>query len=238
MTVSVVCWQWNDVHLGDRPYAPEHVNVLQRMVARHLSLPHRFICVADSAEGFDPAVEVVITPPAARAIGKLRSPEGKRFPSCYRRLWMFSREARVLGDVVLQIDIDLVVTGELAPLFDHPHDFVGWRPFRDWGRQLRFGGGIYLLRTGTRANVWEDFKGETSIRKARLAGFRGSDQAWLSYCLAKPDVPVYPRDSGIYSIRDMKGTESTLPADARLVQMNGPVKPWASPLRWVQERWH
>jgi hypothetical protein len=233
---SVVCWLWSDKHLGDRPYEPKHVNTLQRMVARHLPEPHRFICIADSAEGFDPAVEVVITPPEAKEVGKLRSPEGKRFPSCYRRLWTFSKEAAALGDRVLMIDIDLVVTGDLAPLFDYQSEFVGWRPFRDWGAQMRFGGGIYLLTPGTRTHVWENFSGERSIQKARNAGFRGSDQAWISYCLAEREV-VYPRDSGIYSIRDMKGTEDKLPPDARLVQFNGPVKPWASPLKWCKENY-
>lgn len=235
---SVCCWMWNDVHLGDRPYAPEHVNTLQRMVARHLREPHRFICVADSAEGFAPEVEVVITPPDAKEAGLLRSPEGRRFPSCYRRLWMFSPEARGLGDQVLLIDVDLVVTGDLAPLFDHDQDFVGWRPMRDWGKQLRFGGGLYLLRPGTRTQVWRRFRGQESIIAARSAGFRGSDQAWISYCLANSSEAVYPKDSGIYSIRDMAGSEQQLPSDARIVQFNGPVKPWASPLPWVKKHYH
>lgn len=225
------------MHLGDRPYQPEHVNTLQRMVARNLADPHRFICITDSREGFSSDVEVLLTPPAAREIGKLRSPEGKRFPSCYRRLWTFSKEAQCLGDRVLLIDVDLVVTNDLAPLFDYGAEFVGWRPFRDWGARLRFGGGIYLLKTGSRAHVWENFKGQESIARARRAGYRGSDQAWLSYCLANGSEAVYPRSSGIYSIRDMKGTEETLPPDARLVQMNGPRKPWDAEMQrlpWVK----
>ena len=205
------------------------------MVARHLSQPHRFICVADSAAGFDPAVEVLITPPEAREIGKHRSPEGQRFPSCYRRLWTFSAAARALGERVLMIDIDLVVTRDLMPIFSMQEDFVGWRPFRDWGRQFRFGGGIYLLTTGTRTHVWDDFAGEKSIRAARAAGYRGSDQAWLSYCLGKRNEAHWNRESGIYSIRDMSGAEHRLPADARIVQFNGKTKPWQSSLPWVVE---
>jgi hypothetical protein len=230
---SVVCWMWNE---GFREYRPEHVNVLRRMVARHLSEPHRFICITDETEGFDPEVEVIPTPPEARALGELKSPEGVRFPSCYRRLWMFSEAAKCLGGRVLLVDIDLVVTGDLGPLFEPEGDFIGWRPFRDWGNRTRFGGGIYLLTPGTRTQVWDDFKGAESMREARKAGFRGSDQAWLSYKLAATD-PYYGRDSGIYSIRDFKGCEDKLPADARLVQFNGPCKPWQSKLAWAQEHW-
>jgi hypothetical protein len=236
VTVSIVCWLWNGTGLGDRPYAPQHVNTLRKAVARHMSIPHRFVCVADSTEGFDADVEVFITPPEAKKVGTLRSPEGGRFPSCYRRLWNFSPEAKALGDVLFCVDIDTVATRDWAPLFDRKEDFVGWRPYRDWGRKLRFGGGSYLIKAGSRPHVWTDFKGQPSINEARRAGFRGSDQAWLSYKLGERE-PYYGKDAGIYSIRDMKGTEHRLPKDARMVHFNGPTKPWSSPLPWVKEHW-
>lgn len=207
------------------------------MIARHLSVPHRFICVADTAEGLDPSVEFFETPPEAALAGKFRNPEGPRFPSCYRRLWMFSEEAKILGDRVSVIDIDLVAVAEMAPIFDRTEDFVGWRPFRDWGAKLRFGGGIYLLKTGSRTKVWNEFNAY-AIKSARKAGFRGSDQAWISFRLGKRE-PYWDRASGIYSIRDFRGKEEHLPKDARLVQMNGPsnMKPWNSNLKWVKQHW-
>jgi hypothetical protein len=233
---SFVVWQWTGAHLGDRPYAPEHVNALQRSIAAHMSAPFRFVCVADSKDGFDPAVEVLITPPEAAALAQLRSPEGGRFPSCYRRLWNFSDGARALGERLLCIDVDMVPTGDLAPLFERTEDFVGWRPSRDWGRKLRFGGGLYLLTPGTRSHVWTRFAGSRSIQEARQAGFRGSDQAWLSYCLAGHEA-YYGREAGIYSIRDFPQHPARLPADARCVHFNGGAKPWRSTLPWVKEHW-
>jgi hypothetical protein len=234
--ISIVCWLWNGTGLGDRPYAPQHVNTLRKAIARHTSIPHRFVCVADSAAGFDKEVEVFITPLEAKKIGELRSPEGGRFPSCYRRLWNFSPEAKALGDVLFCVDIDTVAVRDWAPLLDRKEDFVGWRPYRDWGRKLRFGGGSYLIKAGSRPQVWADFRGQSSINEARRAGFRGSDQAWLSYKLGGKE-PYYAKEDGIYSIRDMKGTEHRLPRDARMVHFNGPTKPWSSPLLWVKEHW-
>jgi hypothetical protein len=235
---SIVCWLWNDGSQRARSFEPNHVNVLANMVARHLDEPHRFICITNlPSGGFSPKVEVLPMPKAAAALLALRTPERPHFPSCYPRLWMFSEEAKCLGDRVLLVDIDLVVVANLAPIFDMPQDFVGWRPYRDWGKQERFGGGIYLLTPGTRTRVWTDFHGAPSIAQARAAGFRGSDQAWLSFKLGLSET-YWSRSSGIYSIRDMKGTEAVLPKDARLVQMNGPAhKPWNSGLPWVREHW-
>ena len=227
---------WSAPHLGDRPYCAAHVNALRQAVARHLPLPHRFLCVADSTDGFDPEVEVHLTPPEAREIGALRSPEGGRFPSCYRRLWNFSEGAKVFGDRILCTDVDWVPTGDLSPLFDRSEDFVGWRPLKCWGKNLRLGGGVYLLTPGTRTAVWSTFRGASSIAEARGQGFRGSDQAWISYTLGRT-AAVYGRDAGIYSIRDLNNGRSPLPADARMVHFNGHQKMWHSPLPWVAANW-
>lgn len=226
-------WLWCE---GFRDYCAAHVNVLARMIRRNLSLPHRFICVADAGDGFDSAVTWFPTPAEAVRIGQLRSPEGARFPNCYRRLWMWSDAARELGERLLLIDIDLTAHRELAPLFDRPADFVGWRPRAQWGQRERYGGGLYLLRPGTRAHVWDSFDGHRSIRAARAAGYRGSDQAWISYALG-PAEDVWPRDCGLYSIRDIQNGRLPLPRDARLVQFNGPQKPWNTPLAWAREAW-
>jgi hypothetical protein len=250
--VRFVVWIWK----GSRHYEPEHVNHLYRQLSRQCPGRFSLVAITDDSGGFLPGVEVIKTPPAALALAGLQSPEKQNFPSCYRRLWMFSEEAKMLGDRVMLIDVDLVFTADPAPLFDRREDFVGWRPMRTWGKENRFGGGIYLLRTGTRTHVWDSFKGHESIARARAAGLRGSDQAWLSYCLASTEVS-WPQNSGIYSVRDLThGTKPStarrqsrpairrnsqplkLPTDAIIVQFNGPQneKPWC-PIAKQKHAW-
>lgn len=224
-----------------RFFKPEHVNRLAALFRKHLPIPHRFVCIADDTAGLDSKVTAVKTPEAALSIGNIRSPEGNRFPSCYRRLWAQSEEAaRILSPRVLLGDIDMIPVRDLSPIVQRDEPFVGWRPFRDWGRKLRIGGGLYLFTPGVHAKVWTDFakNPHAAVAEARAAGFRGSDQAWLSHKLAGK-VPVYGRDSGLYSIRDL-GSDHALPADARLVQMNGPDKPWSYRGRgaWVAQHWN
>lgn len=223
-----------------RFFKPEHVNRLQELFALHLSTPHRFVCISDDTEGFSPNVTVIQTPCAAAAIGHVRSPEGNRFPSCYRRLWAQSDEAaEILSERCLALDIDAIPVADLSPIVERDEPFVGWRPFRDWGRKLRIGGGLYLFTPGAHTRVWTDFtkNPNAAIAEASAAGFRGSDQAWLSHKLAHK-VPIYGRSSGLYSIRDL-GADHVLPKDARLVQFNGPDKPWAYRGRagWVAQHW-
>lgn len=229
---SVVCWLWNE---GFRDYRPEYVNVLHRMFQRHLPEPHRFICVTDERGQYDSGIEVMPTPEAARRIASIRTPEGGRFPSCYRRLWMFSPEAVCLGDRVMLVDIDVVLTGDVTHLFDVDADFVGWKPRATWGNNQRIGGGLYVMTPGTQSHVWEDFRGDASIREARRFGYRGSDQAWMSYKLR--GCSLLPYDCGVYSIRDLDNGRKPLPSDACIVQFNGRTKPWHSALAWVRKHW-
>lgn len=228
-----------------RVFDAEQVNVLQRMCARHTTEPFRFICIADTNPGFSPNVEWLPTPDSARALASIPSPEGPGFPSCYRRLWVFSEEAQhLLGHTTLFCtDVDAVVVNSMEPLLNRSESFVGWRPARDWGAKLRIGGGTYLLRTGAHRDVWDDFVADpaAAIRMAREAGYRGSDQAWMSYKLAGR-VPVYDQHCGIYSVRDL-GPGLPLPDGAILIHFNGHAKPQhyktgqVAPVKWVLDHW-
>lgn len=240
MSLTVHCYLWREQ--GGRDYRPEHVNTLARMVRRHLHVPHRFVCVTDEPGDYDAGVDVVPLPEEARGLAALRTPEGARFPSSYRRLWSFSPEAVVLGERLLMLDIDCVVTGDITPLVERGDDFVGWRPRHAWGRnQQRVGGGTWLLRAGTKADVWHTFHADPTrtIQRAREAGHRGSDQAILSWQLYD-ERHVWPADCGIYASQDMlrPHRHALLPADARVVHFNGTQKPWtAGHIPWVKEHY-
>lgn len=230
---TILFWLWTEPG-SSRTFSTANLNTVVRAISAHTKERCRYVCVTDDVIGLDTNIEVIRTPLAVRQLEALRSPEGARFPSCYRRLWAFSEEAaKVLGTRVLCLDIDHVPTGDYAELFARKEEFVGWRPYRDWGNKVRFGGGTYLLTPGTRARVWHDFKGASSIAKARAVGYRGSDQAWISYCLAETE-PYFSRSDGIYSIRDF-ADKTKLPADARMVHFNGKHKPWDSRTPWVRQ---
>lgn len=265
--LSVVCWLWDATKDGPayqsgplswrekrdrrnpqlreqmkpaRKYLPEHVNALQRQFARYLPIPHRFVCIADSSEGLSDDVDFLETPAAARALAKLPSPEGARFPSCYRRLWTWSDEAQILGDRVLLTDIDTLLMRDISHLVDRDDDFIGWRPKMPWGGKHRIMGALYMMRTGAFPYVWSDFRGHASVMAARAAGYRGSDQAWIGYKMGQ-QAPVWPDSAGIYSIRDLETSNNPPPKDACLIQFNGPRNPWqftgAEKPTWVAATW-
>jgi hypothetical protein len=253
--LTVLCYLWGNRKYRD--YGPEHVNVLTSMVRRHLPREHRFVCITDDASGFDANVETIPFTYAAWKLQGVLSPEGIQYPSCYARLWNFSEEAReILGERVLLLDIDVVIKGNINGLVDHDEDFVGWRPNTVWGNEQRFAGGAYLLRTGSRTKVWDDFIANPleAQRRAHAAGYRGSDQAWISYCLGKTEkcwqsnLMAPPEEFHSYDWKQKapyttwqakpKNLQWYHPPEHPVIQFCGHTKPWQLlDVPWIAEHW-
>lgn len=231
--INVVTFKWKPRPGYRSAFNSEHVNILARMVARNYPHPHKFICVTDDAAGIDDHIGIV---PLWDDYADLPSPHGAGNPSCYRRLKLYSEEARELfGDRIVSLDLDCVITGDLTPLWDRPEDFVVWGQTNPANP---YNGSMQLLTAGARRQVWEDFDPVQSPILARRRGFFGSDQAWLCACLG-PNEARWTTKDGVYSYRiDCKPRGGRLPEGARIVFFHGqidPDHPEAQRLEWVRE---
>lgn len=232
MTLSFVCFKWRPARGYRSTFGPAQVHALRNMIARHYRRPHRFFCVTDDPRGLEPSVTVV---PLWPDHGALPSPRGPLQPSCYRRLKVFSAEAGALfGERFVCIDLDVVITGPLEPLFDRPEDFVIWG---DTAPRTWYNGSLFMLRAGARRQVWEQFDPARSPAAALAAGQFGSDQAWISHCLG-PNEARWGKDDGVFSYRvHLQPKGSHLPRGARVVVFHGKVDPWspqAQRVPWIK----
>lgn len=185
------------------------------MVAEHYAKPHRFLCVSDSH------IDGVETVPPWNDFSDLPNPNGRQFPSCYRRLRAFHPDiAGVFGDRFVTIDLDVLVVDDLVPVWDRSEDFVMWR---DPLRSTQLNGSMMLMDAGARTRVWGDFDQQNSPQTARRAGFSGSDQGWISYCLR--GEATWTRADGVLSYR--ADCQRVLPDGARIVFFHGDPKPSA-----------
>ena len=237
---TIVTWVWK----GERAYTLEHAASLAAGLRRFMTTPHRLVVIADRP-GRCEGAEVMRIPAAALALAKIKTPERANFPSSYRRLWLFSEAARAIADTILMVDVDVAVTGDWSHLFEYEpsENFMGWLPGQLWGNQeQRVGGGVWRLNTGTRTHVWDRFVEDpiSAVRRARSAGYRGSDQAWISYQLAR-SCPVWPNEVGIRSVRDFNRDDrraivGSIPEGTTMVHFNGVAKPW-SLSTWKRHPW-
>ena len=236
--ITFVTFKWAAPAGYRSSFHGRHVDILRRMVARHYSGPHRFACITDDPEGIlEPDVEVF---DLWDDFAHVPNPNGRKNPSCYRRLRLFARNTgEWLGERIVCLDLDAVICGSLDELLDRPEDFVCWG---DTNPKNPYNGSMWMLRTGTRPQVWEDFNPISTPAATRRAGFFGSDQAWLAHCLGPGEARWTAKD-GVYSFRNdiLRSQSRRLPTDARAVFFHGRYDPWdAEAVRlapWIAEHY-
>lgn len=228
--ISVVCFKWNTP--GYRAtFTAEHVNTLQRMVARHYPETHRFICITDDGRGLADIVEVL---PLWDDYAEIPNPTGGGRPSCYRRLKLFDPSVRELvGERFVMLDLDTVVTGDLRPLFNRTEDVVMWKsPTGEWP----YNGAMMMMNAGARPQVWTDFDPVESPKLTTAAGYRGSDQAWISYKLGW-DEKVWTDKDGVHYYGALKRPREVIPKGCRILFTTGGTAPWTLRHSWVRSHY-
>lgn len=238
MVDAVVCCLWwdpNHARKGIYEYGPEHVKRLERQVRGRGQLTDvPFICLSDRP------IRGVQTIPISFA--KFHS--GTRLA----KLTMFDPRGPLAGRRFAYMDLDCVVTGPLAPLFDRDEDLVLWRnPNYGQPGRARFNTSLILHTGGTRPEFFDEFTGIETLKMVQeRTGWGGTDQAWISFRAdrSETDGEAHWTDAdGVYGAGRLKRRPVThatdgssvvgspdvyteLPANARVVFTPGARTPW------------
>jgi hypothetical protein len=229
----VVCtyfWQPDPGSKFAAPYTPDDVRLLQRMVARHLTVPHEFVVITDQPEAFvcDQHIRAVDIDKRTHVPG-----------TCFVRLFTFCMEAyAMIGDRVLQLDLDTIIVGNMDHLVTRTEDLVLWRnPARHPSRPGRalYNTSLLLHKCGSMPELWQCFLDLGKKVPAK------DDQWYLSDALG-PYVPYFDgvRD-GVYRLARAdtpgSGVDGELPANACVVTFPGSHGKHDRPEVLARNRW-
>lgn len=216
MTITVAC-----VLKSGGNYDAEWVAKLQRGVARHLSLPHNFVCFSD--------VDVPCE----------RIPLRHDWPGWWSKLELFVEPTD--DDTVLYFDLDSVVVGSLDAIAAHPHEFTMaheyWRPHLLCSTAMAWRGDYSFLYRAFAANSeWLAHHYDTVLPNEGRVG----DQAFIEDCLeVGQPVDTFRDLFGERSIASYKvhNCQNAPPADAAVVAFHGLPKPNQLTTGWVPKLW-
>lgn len=233
--MEFVTFKWKPARGYRSAFGPETVNTLLSMLGRHYHAPFRLTCITDDPAGISSEVRVL---PLWSDWGQLQSPHGVAYPSCYRRLKLYSKEAaQLIGPRFACMDLDVVITEDVTAMFADTHDFRIWG---DTAKGTPYNGSLWMLRAGARTRVWEEFDPVESPKRSLALGYIGSDQGWIGACLGPNEAKWSTRD-GVYSFRNhIQRGGYLLPANARIVVFHGAVDPWSDQARrlgWVRKHY-
>lgn len=199
-------------------YDAEWVAKLQRGVARHLTVPYRFVCFSD--------VDVPCE----------RIPLRNDWPGWWSKLECF-REP--IEGATLYLDLDSVVVGSLDAIATYPHKFTAcheyYRPHLLCSTAMAWSGDYsYLHRAFAR-----DPDRIAHYYDKELPGGRIGDQAFLEDNLNPNEVDTFRDLFGERSIASYKVHEcqNAPPADAAVVSFHGRPKCNEIKTGWVPEQW-
>jgi hypothetical protein len=209
--LTVSTWRW-----GTR-YGSEYVDRLRSGVARNLRQAYDFRAFSPQAE--DEHLTAV--------------------PGCFCRLRMFdpvwqAHNGFKPGDRILNLDLDLIVTGSLDALLSRPEPFSILSDVNS-ANPCWANGSAWWTTAGYRPDVWTDF----SLKAANeLPAYEfADDQLWLAHKL--PDAGRITSADGAYGFQKKNWPKGeALPKNASIVAFPG----WRDPsgfthLDWVKRHW-
>jgi len=213
--LTVVC-----VSAGDK-YGPEYVHRLRDGVARHLSVPHRFICLTDRPHSFE--CDTLPIP--------------LNLPGWWGKIALFNKD--IIPGRKLFLDLDNVIVGSLDDFAAYDGELAVIRPFpgdRDYG----INSGLMNIGPGAHHHVWEKFSinpvAAIHFCKAiAVPSWNYGDQRWLELTIPKVDYwqDLIPGQVVSYKFHCKDG----LPKPGRVVCFHGKPDPHEVNDSWVLENW-
>jgi len=261
--LSVCTYFWHDptgLNFRGRPayqYVADDVRIWDAMVKRHLTIPHRRICITDVPEEID----FMETAPLIRL-----NTNG----TCLSKLMSWRPDVEpILGPRFLIMDLDCIIVDNFDDIAGRTEDVVLWKhPMYVKGRaRPYYQGSLQLLNAGARPYVWTDMEDMMAKHHPQMIGkalnerFGGMEQAWISERLntAWPergwewDEAEWTTADGVYGIGSImvgRGQEvgytwphqTTLPDNAKIVFTPGARAPRQAALQaqhpWIKDHYY
>ncbi len=207
-----------------------HVNTMFHMVKRHLHIPHRFICITDDTKGLNRRIEAIPLWEDLKELG-----------GCYRRLKLFSKEMKsLIGERIIQCDIDTVIVDDITPLIDIDADLILYQH-----DQHICNGAFWVNNAGTHSYLWEEFH---PIKSPFLSKDEvGTDQGWMKYRLkeqikSREILTVGAKDGLLdYRLNVKIENNGKLPKHARMISFAGGRDPSDTDIQeksnWIKKNW-
>ena len=249
---NIICIKWGTL------FGPEYVNRLYSGVRRNIKKDVRFFCMTEKAGNLHPDIEVLELPtepfaePMNAALAVANRQGAMRKTSLFRDGLIPNLDGPLLG-----FDLDVVITGDLTPIWEMSpgkiimrHDWVEARKGRPTGH-----GSVYRFDPAQHGYLYSELA-KNPYKEVEKA--RGSEQRYTSQkAMDKGDFEYIPNDfvvsfkHGCLDLPPMNYLRPPkLPSNARVVCFHGSPKMsealegyrgsllrWAQPAKWLKEHW-
>lgn len=224
--LTICTWLW-----GKSKYTSLYVERLHAGVKKHLKQPFRFMLMTEAYRTIELPEDIERHPIEDEYLTAIRG--------CFARLRMFDvrwqKEKDIDGPIV-NLDLDLVITGSLDHLFKREESIVlleGANAFNP----CPFNGSVFMVQAGAHYELWADFSMEAA-KQMKYSEFP-DDQGWFWHKVPHAATWKVGSSSGIWSFRKRNWPlGDVLPPYASIVAFPGHRDPAQfTHLKWIKEHW-
>lgn len=242
---QIICMNWGAA------YGAEYVNRLYNMVERNVTGPFRLVCLTESSDGINPAVECfpcpeIDLPPHIRNGGWRKV-----------NLWAPQVDGLAEGSQALFLDLDIVITKNIDCFFEEPGDFLVCRNWTQMDKRIG-NTSVYRFTVGSHPYLLSNLVEQQDEMLSRYP----NSQTYISNEINAGSMTFWPDDwCCSFKVHCVpKGikrwfVEPALPAGSRIVAFPGSPNPhdaaaghWPSPwfkriykhirpTQWVIDNW-
>lgn len=168
---NVICIKWG------HKFGAEYVNRLYKMVEQNMTLPHRFVCFTDNADGINPEIEI-------RPLPELND-EGLP-EKAWKKLGLFTDKLSDLEGQALFLDLDIVIMKNIDELFSVPGEFL---IIKDWDfkNDIIGNSSVFRFEVNKHKDIIDNFYKEGKDIRKRYR----NEQAFLSYQMKAKGILAY-----------------------------------------------
>lgn len=182
--VTVTCIKWGD------KFPPYYVNRLYAGVKRFMDRPFRFVCFTEKPQDIRPEVEIFPLPEVPFEDEMVRAMTTGKRRGAWRKVTMLKPGAGNLSGRCLGMDLDVVVTGPLGPLFDYKPGKLCMG--RDWleRRRRRVGGhgSVFRFEPERHRYLYDEFAADV----AKAVAFKGEQKYTSMTAYRHGDLEYFP----------------------------------------------
>ena len=171
---NIICMKWGT------KFGASYVNRLYDMVERNTTVPHRFVCFTDDANGLNPNIETRPLP----FLDDNGLPE-----KAWKKLGLFTDKLADLEGEALFLDLDIIILRNIDEFLTSTGDF---RIIKDWDfpNDIIGNSSVFKFKVNEHSDIIENFYKEGKDIRKRYK----NEQAFLSHQMYKKGILQYWND--------------------------------------------
>jgi len=218
--LTIVCFWWGD---WCAPYGQEYVEKLQRMVSRHLTIPHNFVCFTDRFSELVKREEIEYHPLPQDVVN---------WKGNLTKFYVYCPNNGLSGRIIM-IDLDTVIVQNVDEMLSYNGDWCGIQAMNS--RRHHIGGGLVSFDHSKWAWLWEMVKNQPEKWAQRT---NGNERFVYKKVLVAPDLwqNLYPGQIVSYK-KHVRRKNGRVPEGVYLVAFHGRPRPHEVDSCWICQYW-